>query len=142
MTALAPSIEAQARRTERRVLDAVLRHGEPLVLANAPPGAGKTTHVEAVVATAVPEIGSRVAVVTPRAEQSYDFVRRLIEHYRPMRTQLLHASKRQPPQDLGSLPLNVVTDPAALARGPGVVVGTAAKFGLSVADLGREWFDL
>lgn len=47
-----------------------------------------------------------------------------------MLTQLLEATKRQPPEDLGSLPLSIV------------VAGTAAKFGVSMVDLGIESFHL
>ena len=43
-----------------------------------------------------------------------------------MLTQLLEATKRQPPEDLGSLPLSID------------VAGTAAKFGVSMVDLGIE----
>jgi hypothetical protein len=142
MSTIAPTIEARTLAAEREVLDAVLRRGEPLVLVKSPPGAGKTRLVETVTAAGVHHGDLRVAVVTPRAEQSYDFVRRLFPAV-PIRVELLQASKRRPPGDLVNLlGGNIVRDPRSLARGAGVVVGTAAKFGVSLEALGNDAFDL
>lgn len=142
MTTVAPTIEARTLAAEGSVLDAVLRRGEPLVVVKSPPGAGKTRLVETVAAAAVHHGDLRVAVVTPRAEQSYDFVRRLFPAV-PIRIELLQASKRRPPGDLVNLlGGNIVTDPRNLTSGAGVVVGTAAKFGVSLEALGNGAFDL
>ncbi len=142
MNTIAPTIEARTLVAEGDVLDAVLRRGEPLVVVKSPPGAGKTRLVETVTSAAVHHGDLRVAVVTPRAEQSYDFVRRLFPAV-PIRVELLQASKRRPPGDLVNLlGGNIVRDPRNLARGAGVVVGTAAKFGVSLEALGSGAFDL
>lgn len=142
MTVLPPAIEERTEQAERAVLEAVVRHGAPLVVVKSPPGAGKTHLVESVTATAAHHAGLRVAVVTPRAEQAYDFVRRLVPTP-PIRAQLLQASSRRPPQDIVDLlGGGIVTDPANLATGAGVVIGTAAKFGVSLEELGNGAFDL
>lgn len=142
MTADVLTIEDRTLQAEQAVLEGILRRGELLVIVKSPPGAGKTRLVENVTAPAVHHGGLRVAVVTPRAEQSYDFVRRLARAAR-IRIELLQARNRQPPADLVNLlGGRIVTDPMNLAHGAGVVVGTAAKFGVSVEDLGNGSFDL
>jgi putative protein kinase ArgK-like GTPase of G3E family len=77
------AVETRSRDALGRVLDLVLRDGEPLVIVPSPPGAGKTSLVEAVAVAAVHH-GLRVLVVSPRAEQTYDFIRRLLTDYRPL----------------------------------------------------------
>lgn len=142
MSTIVPTIEARTLEAEGKVLDAVLRRGEPLVVVKSPPGAGKTRLVETVTAAGVHYGDLRVAVVTTRAEQSYDFVRRLFPSV-PIRMELLQARDRRPPVDLVNLlGRNIVTDPRNLAHGAGVVVGTAAKFGVSLEALGNGAFDL
>jgi hypothetical protein len=142
MTTLTPTIEQRTDQVEGDVLDAVVRSGEPLVVVKSPPGAGKTHLVETVSATTVHYADLRVAVVTPRAEQSYDFVRRLVSTTQ-IPVQLLQASKRQPPDDLVTLlGGGIVTDPRNLRRGAGIVVGTAAKFAVSLEGLGNGSFHL
>jgi len=136
------SIEERSRLAEEAVLERVLRRGEPLVIVKSPPGAGKTRLVETVAALAVHHGGLRVAVVTPRAEQSYDFVRRLSGSVR-VQIELLQAANRQPPADLvATLGSAIVTSPVGLRGGAGVVVGTAAKFAVSLGDLGNGAFEL
>src|SRR5262245_4436859 len=118
-------MQAADRDARRRVLDAVLRENQPALCVNSPPGAGKTSLVEAVTATAVQHFGLRVGVVAPRIEQTYDIARRLVVDYAPMRIELLHSADRPPPASLTSLGIHPVTRAATLASGPGVVIATA-----------------
>jgi Ni2+-binding GTPase involved in maturation of urease and hydrogenase len=75
-----PGVESSLE-AERRVLELVLREGQPLVVVMSPPGAGKTRLIESVVATAVQGLSLAVAVATPRAEQMYDVLRRLLNNF-------------------------------------------------------------
>ncbi|MEW6732135.1 MAG: AAA family ATPase [Acidobacteriota bacterium] len=143
--AFSTSIESQSRAAVGQVLNLVLRDGEPVVVVDSPPGAGKTALVETLVATAVLGFGLRVAVVTPRAEQSNDLLRRLTRDYEPMTMQLLKAREREIPEDITILPeLNITSSADDLIEfnGPGVTIGTAAKMFLSVPQLGGEKFDI
>jgi superfamily I DNA and/or RNA helicase len=132
-----------ARAAEERTLDLVLREGQPLVVIDSPPGAGKTRLVESIVATAVQHVGLRVAVAAARNEQTYDILRRLATGFRGMSIQALYSRRRGVPQEMAGVPgIGWQTDPRNLQRGPGVVVATVAKFRLSAADLGPNSFDL
>lgn len=125
------------------VLRRTLRDGEPLVVVDSPPGAGKTYLIESVVAVAVQHLHLRVSVVAPRAEQTYDLVRRLIANFAPMPIQMLLAAGRSLPEDLiqsGGV-RQVATSAADLLPGPGVVVSTVDKMLFAVAQ-GPEPFDL
>jgi hypothetical protein len=137
-------IQAQSRQTLDRVLDLTLRQGEPVVVVDSPPGAGKTWLVESVVATAVQYAQLRVAVVAPRTEQTYDFLRRLIANFDPMQVQVLKSSRRELPPDLATHPRIRQATPRAdeLLDGPGVVVGTVDKFVYSVPNFGHRPFSL
>src|SRR5207249_2685631 len=88
------------QNAERQVLDLVLRDGHRLVVVVSPPGAGKTRLIESLVAVAVQELSLRVAVVTPRAGQMYDILRRLLANFGPMPIAALHSSRRPLPEDL------------------------------------------
>ncbi len=84
-------VAARFRDAANRVLDLTLRDRHPDVVVDSPPGAGKTWLVEQVVATAV-HFGGRVAVVAPRAEQTYDLVRRLRRNYPQVPLEILLSS--------------------------------------------------
>jgi AAA domain len=131
-----------SERARASVLEAVLYGEHPAVLVDSPPGAGKTELVEEVVATAVAHRHWRVAVIAPRAEQTYDIVRRLRADYKPMRMEVLHSAERRPPNDLITSGMNFVTTASRLTSGPGLVIATAAKLFHSVPDFSSGVFDL
>jgi AAA domain-containing protein len=127
---------------EGRVLDLVLRDGHPLVVVVSPPGAGKTRLIESLVATAVHGVSLRVAVATPRTEQMYDVLRRLLGNFDPMEVIALYSKRRPLPDDLEAhLRLRRFTDAALLPAGPGVTVGTVDKFAIR-AQLLQGRFDV
>jgi len=129
----------------RRVLDLTVREGASVIIVDSPPGAGKTRLVEDVVSAATSN-SLRVAVLTPRAEQSFDLVRRLVASFPGIPIQVLQSAHRSYPPDLQNdsrvpLPVN---DPANLSDGPGVVIGTASKFyhAIHCFTRGSKEFDL
>jgi hypothetical protein len=125
-----------AEDAERRVLDLVLRDGHRLVVVVSPPGAGKTRLIESLVAVAVRELALRVAVATPRTEQMYDLVRRLLANVDAMPITVLHSARRPLPADLAGDPRLVTTTQATMIpRRPGVVVSTVDKLGYAANDL-------
>lgn len=135
-------IERQARAATSRILDLVLREGRPIVLVDSPPGAGKTRLIEDVVGTSV-NFGLRVAVVTPKAEQAYDFVRRVRAAFAQLPVQLLQSRERLLPDDLARDPaISVVNRTGDLAGGPGVVISTIHKLAFSMPEYEGDAFDL
>ena len=135
---------ADIEAAENAVLEAVLRRGEPLVIVDSPPGAGKTGLVETVSALAV-SAGLRVLVMTPKAEQGFDLLLRLNRDYVGVPAQLLHARERQVPRDVERIGAErgrpPERDPRALVAGAGVVVTTAAK-ALMAVEILAGGFDL
>jgi hypothetical protein len=128
----------------RTVLDLAIRDGHPVVTVKSPPGAGKTYLIEDVVATAVLHARMRVAVVAPRAEQINEILRRVSANFDLGSIQVLQSKERDLPPDLLGRP-NIrppVSKPGDLADGPGLVVGTAAKFVVSQPDFPSGAFDL
>ncbi len=111
---------------------------------DSPPGAGKTRLVEGVVATAVQRLGLSVAVATPRAEQSFDVLRRLSANFDPMQIEVLQSNRRFLPSDLRADPQVAapVSSPGDLLGGRGVVVGAASKFVASVPRFRYPQFQL
>jgi hypothetical protein len=137
------AVAALTQQTTDEVLDLVLRQGRVATIVDSPPGAGKTRLVESVAAVAA-RFGLRVAIVAPRAEQTYDIVRRLLSGFPGLPVQLLQSANREIPLDLatnGNLP-TPAPNPLALRPGPGVVAGNAAKFGISVPGFPPRAFDL
>lgn len=141
---LAPSPEELAVSATRQVLDLVLRDGKPLVVVRSPPGAGKTWLVETVVALAARHCGLRVAVVAPRAEQTYDILRRLVGVVAPVPIQPFQSAARSLPADLDGDPrlLRVASSVAGFSGRPQVLVSTVAKLFDSCPDLTQYCFDL
>jgi hypothetical protein len=141
--ALSSSVESLARQAVDDVLELVLNEGEPVVVVDSPPGAGKTSLVEALVATAVLHAGLRVLVVTPRAEQAFDLLRRLVADYVPLPMQLLKAAGRELPASVAAIDgLRVVDHAEDLVGGAGVTVSTVAKAFLSVPHIEAGEFDI
>jgi hypothetical protein len=142
-TASIDLIRARSTRVLETVLGRTLRDGAPLLIVNSPPGAGKTYLIESVVATAVQYCRLRVAVVAPRAEQTYDILRRLIANFDPMPIQVLLSTSRSLPEDLAQSGrvLRVANKPSELIGGPGVVVSTAEKM-VFASDQFATPFDL
>jgi hypothetical protein len=122
------------------VFELSLGDGQPLVVVDSPPGAGKTRLVEALVATAV-ELGLRVAVAAPRAEQTYAIARRLASGWRSMPITLFASANRIIPTDLAAAGVNVVSQAAALAGSGRLVIANVSKFRISVDDVARA-FDI
>lgn len=145
MTAVAsPSLAARVEDAKRSVLELTIRSGRPIVCVSSPPGAGKTNLVEDVVATAVLHARMRVAVVAPRAEQTYEILRRVANHFDIIGIQVLQTAERDLPRDLVAQPriLPPVSRAGDLRGGCGLVVGTAAKFLVAQPDLPSLDFDL
>jgi hypothetical protein len=137
----AATIDSRSRAALERVLELVLRDGEPLVIVPSPPGAGKTSLVEAVAVAGVHH-GLRVLVAAPRAEQTYDIMRRLIADYQPLSIQGLLARERELPDDLSAAGVPDPRRASDLTGGPGVVVSTVDKLVDSAPDIGPEAFHL
>lgn len=138
---IATNVEVQSRAALGRVLELVLREGHPLVIVPSPPGAGKTSLVEAATAAALHH-GLRVLVAAPRAEQTYDFIRRLLEDYQPMQIEALLARERDLPDDLTAAGIPDPRRPADVVGGTGVVVSTVDKLVDSAPDFGPRPFQL
>lgn len=138
------SVEDQVREAFREVLELVVRQGQPIVCVNSPPGAGKTQLVEEVAAAAILEAGMRVAVITPRAEQGYELLRRIARNFPIPGIQVLQSEQRDLPSDLARHPQirPAVSRVRDLLPGPSLVVGTAAKFLASQPDFPGAAFDL
>lgn len=141
MTASLADIGERVSDATREVLDLVFREGRPVVIVDSPPGAGKTSLNEAVAATAAATMGMRVAVATPQAEQSYDFIRRLHADYVDVPIDLLHSTQRDVPSDVRAI-ANCFTDASNLPLGPRVIVANAKKLAISVPKFPVEAFDL
>jgi hypothetical protein len=126
--------QQRAAAAERDVLDLLIRDGQPIVVVDSPPGAGKTRLVEAVTAVAVMGSALRVAVAAARAEQSYELMRRLVLNFPGLRVQPLIPADRPLPPDLQADPrlLPAANGPAGLLGGTLAVVATAAKFRTSL----------
>lgn len=135
------TVESRSRNALECVLSLVLRDGERLVIVPSPPGAGKTSLVEAVTVAAV-QHGLRVLVAAPRAEQTYDFIRRLLVDYQPLSIQALMARHRKLPDDLQAAGIPDPRKADDLTGGPGVVVGTVDKLVDSAPDIGPAAFQL
>ena len=139
-----PAINELTTRAIAEALNSVIRDGEPLVVVNSPPGAGKTTLVETAVAAAQ-HCGLRVAVATPRASQSVDVTRRLLEHYPSLPIELWLAQHRELPSDLATR-ADAVTPGGRMWRtlqaGTRVVVGTVSMFAAHVTQLASGEFDM
>jgi hypothetical protein len=138
------SPEEMALSATQRVLEVVFQDGEPLVVVRSPPGAGKTWLVETVVAVATRHFGLRVAVLAPRAEQTYDLLRRLAGVVAPVPIQPLQSSLRSLPADLEGDPRILPPTPnvAGVAVQARVLVGNVAKFFDSCPDFPQARFDL
>ncbi|MGB7587802.1 MAG: AAA family ATPase, partial [Solirubrobacterales bacterium] len=133
--------DPRAQAVLTKVLGEILQEGEPLVVVPSPPGAGKTSLVEALAAAAV-HTGMRVLVAAPRAEQTYDFVRRLLVDYQSMPIQALLALGRELPNDLRLAGVPNPRRARDLVPGPGVVVSTVDKLVDCAPDFGPNAFQL
>ncbi len=138
-----PDVERQALKARDRVLDLVLAQGQPLVVVDSPPGAGKTGLVEEVLVVAAKELGLGVLCIMPRVEQTYALCRRLTAHFPSVNIQLHQSSRRSAPDDIVSHPnVSVVNRGYDVRSGPGITVAVAAKAQFSVEAWGSRFFDL
>lgn len=135
------AIGNRSRAVLERVLELSLREGEPLVTVPSPPGAGKTSLVESV-AVAAAHNGLRVLVAAPRAEQTYDFIRRVLADYQPLPIEALLARDRKLPDDLVAAGVRDPRRSVDLTGGPGVIVATVDKLVDAAPDIGARAFDL
>ena len=139
------SPQQRAEAAEGEVLNLVIRQGQPLVIVDSPPGAGKTRLVEAVTGVAVMQCGLRVAVATARAEQSYELIRRLADDFPGLTLQPLIPKDRPLPSDIqvDSRVRQPAISPNAVVRSAVAVVATAAKLETSLPFFGNlPAFDL
>src|SRR5690349_12080691 len=116
----------RALDSAREVIRLVVGRGLPLVIVDSPPGAGKTWLVEEVVAVAAHAANMQVCVVTPRASQGFDLLRRIVDGFALPRVEaLIKESRTLPPALAGRVAR--VDKARNLGFGPGVVVTTAHK---------------
>ena len=139
MTDLA-ALEALARESARMTIRRIVRDGVPLLVVDSPPGAGKTWLVEQVVAVAACQAHARVCVATPRAEQAYDLLRRLLAFRLPRLEAFMAGHRTLPSELVGRVPW--VEKAGNLGGGPGVVVTTAHKLAANLDGLGVSPFDI
>ena len=141
MTAATSSVDKISHDVACDVLRSAIIQGAPLTLADSPPGAGKTWLVERALSLATTQAGMTVCCVTPRAQQGFDLVRRLLQGFNLPRLQLLVSKDRSPPTDLVGT-ANIITDVHSIGTGPGVVVSTVDKVAIHLCDLSQHHFDL
>ena len=123
----------------RRVLDAVLRDGEPVVIVDSPPGAGKTRLVVQLVASAVQSRGPP----GPRRRRPQQADLRIARRLLPIAgvpIQILRSERSPLPPDLAGVAQT--TTAAGLAPGPGVVLANVAKARISTDPIVDGSFDL
>ncbi len=136
-------VELQARQARDAILELALAKGEPLVVVDSPPGAGKTGLVEEVLALAAGELRLSVLCVMPRVEQTYALCRRLARDFPSVHIQLHQRSERQVPSDIAARGNIVVANRADdVLPGPGVTIAVAAKATFSAEKWGAGFFDL
>lgn len=115
--------------------------GEPAVILDSPPGAGKTGAVERLAAQAMARRGERVMIAAQTNAQAFDLVRRLAEGFPRLPFHLFLAAKREPPAALLRVPrLCCVSKEEELPDRPCVVVATSARWVWSPEAVRR--FDL
>ncbi len=126
----------------RAILDAIFQLRHHIVLVDSPPGAGKTRLVEDIVAYGVLEMGWRVAVATPKKEQSYDLIVRLRRRFPRVAVHLLHTANDQVRDDVLRCGATLVDDARMIPGGPGVVISTIDKQAFAIHKYGETRFDL
>jgi hypothetical protein len=103
--------------------------GEPAVILDSPPGAGKTGVAERLAMQSAGLLGERVMVTTQTNEQAFDLVRRLARGFPRFRVHLFAKESLLIPGDVAALPnAAVVSDLAHVPEGPAIVVSNAAKW--------------
>jgi hypothetical protein len=129
-TAQTERLIKQTQGTMRDITDLVLSNGEPAVIVQSPPGGGKTELAIILTIFAVVYYKLRVAVVTPKIEQAVELAYRLATHFSTLPIQILLPRNHEFPPKLAAPKANVglVYRAKALIPGPGVIVGTVAKF--------------
>ncbi len=129
------SLAANSEQVRQELLHQVFIAGVPVIVVDAPPGSGKTTLLEFLVAYGH-DRGLRVVVVTPRAEQCFDFVRRMLQDYPAVPIELLLARDRIMPPDLATHPNRILPNNKWHANNrERVEVATIAKLRSFVAGL-------
>lgn len=141
---MSTTLQERVDQAVRQTLDAVLRNGEPALIVQAPPGAGKTWLIETLVATAVKVLKLRVAVVTPKTSQGHELLVRLIDNFDPLPLVLLQSTSNPVPQNFARHPRfpRPVSKAQHIPPGPVVVVSNVSKFRLMVHQFQPEAFDL
>jgi hypothetical protein len=103
--------------------------GEPAIVLDSPPGAGKTGVAERLAMQSAGVLGERVMVTTQTNEQAFDLMRRLGAGFPRFNVHLFAKESLQVPADVTRLPnVAVVSDLARVPAGPAVVVSNAAKW--------------
>lgn len=117
-------IEAVVADTHKQLIDYVVDGGR-IAVVKAPPGSGKTYLLMKVVQAAKK---MRIAIATQTRSQADDICRRLMKDFNitPIRFAAASSARHSPPYP-------VVTDKNELPKGPCVVVGTSAKWGMIAA---------
>lgn len=122
----------------RDALRAVLA-GDPAVVIESPPGAGKSYLVELAVSSAVLIAAERAAVATQTNSQAVDIAHRMAVAYPQMPVVLLtRKGMSTPPRLAGLANVRVVDAPADVPGGPAAIVATRAKWS-SVDPGGANW---
>jgi hypothetical protein len=125
----------------RNVLNAIFQELRMVVLVDSPPGAGKTYLVETIAGLAVASYGWRTALATPKKNQTYDFLARLIERFPHVPVQLLHAEDDLVPTQLNGR-IVMVEDANDLRPGPSLIVATVDKLQFATHKFAHNEFGL
>ena len=126
----------------RCILNAVFQERRSPLIVDSPPGAGKTYLVESIAALAVEHFRWRVAIVTPKKNQSYDFLERFVERFPRSNVQLLHSTRDLVPDALAPPRVGRIDNVNNLVQGPGLVVATVDKLQFATPRIAQNEFDL
>lgn len=127
-----PSALADAR--VREVL-ATQWAGNPAVVLNSPPGAGKTGVAERLAVQGLALMQERVMIATQTNEQAYDLARRLCDGFPRLTFYMMASEKLEIPANVAALGnLRIVHRSGDLSDGPCVVIGNGAKWSWLDAD--------
>ena len=132
--------QVRADRAVRSVLESQW-NGDPMVLLDSPPGAGKTGIVERLAVQAIGLMAERCMIATQTNEQAFDLCRRLARGFPRLSFVFFARQGLAIPADVCFLAnLNIVHSPRDFPQGPVAVIANAAKWSWIRDDI--EPFDL
>ncbi|MFN8531978.1 MAG: AAA domain-containing protein [Dehalococcoidia bacterium] len=114
--------------------------GEPAVIVDSPPGAGKTEAVIRLAAQSLGVMGERCAVVTQTNAQAADLARRFGKRFSRLPAQLLWSEEHGEPDGLPPS-VSLIHRSGDVPDGPCLTIANAAKWSYQLGNL-REGFAL